>query len=175
MKSVRPLSSLSLAALLLSSNIASAGHIVATAREAGGFGQLLNAARAAGLEPVLSGKGPVTLFAPSDAAFGRLPQGALFKLLQPESKALLAALLKAHVVAGDYPAARLRNAKANEYTIPAAGGPLTISKAGGLKAGGATVVNADMKADNGVIHMIDAVIIPPKVAAALAKAKSGRK
>lgn len=146
-----------------------AADIVDTAAQAGGFGQLLHAARMAGLEATLRGKGPLTVFAPTDEAFGKLPKGTLFKLLEPERKAQLVALLKAHVAAGDYPAARLEKPKAKEFSIPTAGGALTINRANGLTAGGSKVVKADVKADNGTIHVIDKVIVPATVAAALAK------
>jgi uncharacterized surface protein with fasciclin (FAS1) repeats len=156
-------------ALAASTTPARAADIVDTAAKAGGFGQLLHAVRMAGLEATLRGKGPMTVFAPSDEAFGKLPKGTLFKLLEPERKAQLVALLKAHVANGDYPAARLEKPKAKEFSIPTAGGQLTIKRANGLMAGAGKVVKADVKADNGTIHVIDQVIVPAAVAAALAK------
>jgi len=172
--SKRPLAYAAVLAAMLAtaSSGARAGDIVDTATQAGGFTQLLHAARIAGLEQTLRGKGPLTVFAPTDEAFGKLPKGTLFKLLAPENKALLAAVVKAHVVAGAYPAERLEKAKAVEYTIPAVGTPLTIKKGGGITADGAKVVKTDIKADNGIIHVVEQVVIPPKVAAALAR--SGR-
>lgn len=168
-KLTRPLAAALAMALTAGVTPARAADIVDTAAQAGGFAQLLHAVRMTGLEATLRGKGPLTVFAPTDEAFGKLPKGTLFKLLEPERKAQLVALLKAHVAAGDYPAARLEKAKAAEYSIPTAGGPLTIKRGNGLMAGAGKVVKADVKADNGTIHVIDQVIVPAAVAAALAK------
>lgn len=155
--------------LVAGTSTTKAGDIAQTAADVGGFTQLLHAARMAGVEAKLKGKGPFTVFAPTDEAFGRLPAGTLFKLLSPENKALLTALLNAHIVPGAYSAERLEKAKAKEFTIPSLAGPLTIIKLGGLSAGGAKVVKTDVKADNGLIHVVDQVVIPPKIAAALVK------
>lgn len=164
-----PLAAAVAVALAAGMTPARAADIVDTAANAGGFSQLLHAVRMAGLEATLRGKGPMTVFAPSDEAFGKLPKGTLFKLLEPERKAQLVALLKAHVASGDYPAARLEKPKAKEFSIPTSGGQLTIKRGNGLMAGAGKVVKADVKADNGTIHVIDQVIVPAAVSAALAK------
>jgi transforming growth factor-beta-induced protein len=132
--------------------------IIATAEGAGQFGTLVAAVRAADLEATLKGAGPFTVFAPTDDAFKALPPGTVEDLLKPENKAKLTAILTYHVVAGSVPsseAVKLSTAK----TVN--GKDLTLSTAnGGLEVNGAKVVTADVKASNGIIHIIDKVIIP---------------
>jgi len=139
---------------------ASAGkNLVDTAVSAGSFTTLAKALEAAGLAETLAGGGPYTVFAPTDEAFAKLPAGTLDTLLKPENKAKLQAILKYHVIAGDVRAAQVTK-------LPAArtleGGSLPVSVTGGIaKVGPATVVETDVRASNGVIHVIDTVLMPP--------------
>jgi len=132
--------------------------IVDTAVAAGSFTTLVKALQAADLVETLKGAGPFTVFAPTDAAFAKLPAGALEALLKPENKTKLQRILKAHVVAGKVMAAdavKISSAKA------VSGDTLTIaSRDGGVTVGGAKVVKTDIAATNGVIHVIDSVIMP---------------
>lgn len=135
--------------------------IVETADEAGSFKTLIAAAQAAGLVETLKSKGPLTVFAPTDEAFNKIPQSALESLLKPENKESLATILKYHVVAGKVKAkkaAKLENAE----TV--SGESLSISKSEeGLKINNANVVKADIKTSNGIIHVIDAVLLPDEI------------
>jgi len=132
--------------------------IVDTAVAAGSFKTLAAALKAAGLIETLKGPGPFTVFAPTDEAFAKLPAGTVETLLKPENKAKLTRILTYHVVAGKVmaaDAAKLTSAKAvsgDTLTIAAGGGGVTIDKA--------KVVKADIAASNGVIHVIDTVILP---------------
>jgi uncharacterized surface protein with fasciclin (FAS1) repeats len=132
--------------------------IVDTAVAAGSFKTLAAALTAADLVTTLKGKGPFTVFAPTDAAFAKLPAGTLESLLKPENKAKLASILTYHVVAGNVKAAdvvKLKEAK----TVN--GQSVKISVDGGkVKVDGANVVTTDIAATNGTIHVIDAVILP---------------
>jgi uncharacterized surface protein with fasciclin (FAS1) repeats len=132
--------------------------IVDTAVGAGTFKTLAAALTAAGLVDTLKGEGPFTVFAPTDAAFAKLPAGTVENLLKPENKAKLQRILTYHVVAGKVTAAevvKLRSAKA------VSGDTLAIANGGGnVTIGGARVVTADIAASNGVIHVIDTVLIP---------------
>lgn len=135
--------------------------IVDTAVAAGKFTTLAKALQAAGLVETLKGKGPFTVFAPTDEAFAKLPAGTLEKLL--ENKAELTAVLTYHVVAGEYPAAKV--VKARELKS-AQGSPIRIELSDeGVRVSGAKVIQTDIRASNGIIHVIDAVILPPKPAA----------
>ncbi len=131
--------------------------IVDTAVAAGSFNTLATALKAAGLVETLKGKGPFTVFAPTDDAFRKLPAGTLEKLLA--DKAQLTKVLTYHVVAGKVLAAdvvKLKEAKTVE------GSSVKISvKDGKVKVDGANVVKTDVGASNGVIHVLDAVILPP--------------
>ena len=133
--------------------------IVDTAVAAGSFKTLAAALKAAGLVETLKGKGPFTVFAPTDDAFAKLPAGTVENLLKPENKAQLVSILTYHVVPGAVTAAqvtRLKDAKTvngQSVRIGAMGASVTIDKA--------TVVKADVKASNGVIHVIDSVMLPP--------------
>ena len=132
--------------------------IVDTAVAAGSFKTLAAALKAAGLIDTLKGPGPFTVFAPTDAAFAKLPAGTVEALLKPENKAKLTRILTSHVVAGKVmaaDAAKLTSAKAvsgDTLTVAAQGGSVMIDKA--------KVVKADIAASNGVIHVIDTVILP---------------
>jgi uncharacterized surface protein with fasciclin (FAS1) repeats len=132
--------------------------IVDTAVSAGSFKTLAAALEAAGLVETLKGKGPFTVFAPTDEAFAKLPEGTLKSLLKPENKQKLTSILTYHVVAGNVKAAdviKLSSAKTlngQSVMIKTAGGKVFIN--------GATVVKADIAATNGTIHVIDTVLLP---------------
>jgi len=136
-----------------------AGHsmdIVDTAVEAGTFTTLVAAVEAAGLVETLKGEGPFTVFAPTDEAFAALPEGTVEALLEdPEA---LAAVLTYHVVAGKVMSGDLSN---NMMATTVNGADVTIMTEGGVMVNDANVVTADIEASNGVIHVIDAVILPP--------------
>ncbi len=130
--------------------------IVDTAVAAGSFNTLVTALQAAGLADTLKGKGPFTVFAPTDDAFSKLPAGTVESLLKPENKDKLRAILLYHVVSGDVTAlVKLSSAK----TVN--GQDLKISVNNGtVMVNDATVVKADVVASNGVIHVIDTVLLP---------------
>lgn len=133
--------------------------IVDTAVAAGSFNTLVAAVQAAGLVDVLKGDGPFTVFAPTDAAFAKLPAGTVENLLKPENKAQLAAILTYHVVAGKVMSADLLGKKLDAATVQ--GSTVSIDATGDtVRVDGATVVTADIATKNGVIHVIDAVILP---------------
>jgi uncharacterized surface protein with fasciclin (FAS1) repeats len=129
--------------------------IVDTAVAAGSFKTLAAALQAAGLVDTLKGKGPFTVFAPTDEAFAKLPAGALDALLKDKAK--LTAVLTYHVVPGKVMAADVAKMK-EARTVQ--GGSLEIATAGGVKVNDANVVKTDIEATNGVIHVIDAVLMP---------------
>jgi uncharacterized surface protein with fasciclin (FAS1) repeats len=132
--------------------------IVDTAVAAGSFKTLAKALLAADLVQTLKGSGPFTVFAPTDEAFAKLPAGTLETLLKPENKPKLQRILKAHVVAGKVMAAdvvKVSSAKA------VSGDTLRIAaRDGGVTVDGAKVVKTDIAASNGIIHVIDGVILP---------------
>jgi uncharacterized surface protein with fasciclin (FAS1) repeats len=135
-----------------------AKDIVDTAVSAGNFKTLATALQAAGLVDTLKGAGPFTVFAPTDEAFAKLPAGTLEELLKPESKARLTAVLTYHVVSGKVLAKdviKLSEAK----TVQGSSAKITVI-GGKVKVDGATVVKTDIACTNGVIHVIDAVILP---------------
>jgi uncharacterized surface protein with fasciclin (FAS1) repeats len=135
------------------------GTIVDVAVGAGNFTTLVAAVTAADLVETLSGEGPFTVFAPTDDAFAALPEGVLDALLLPENKALLAQILTYHVVSGKVMAADVTDS--DVATVE--GQTIALSTASGVTVNGANVVAADVMASNGVIHAIDAVILPPGV------------
>lgn len=132
--------------------------IVETAAEAGSFTTLLAAAEAAGLVEALQGDGPLTVFAPTDDAFAALPAGTVETLLKPENKDQLAGILKLHVIAGS--AVMSGDLAGQKITADSLNGPLSIDGTDGVTVNGANVVSADIKASNGVIHVIDRVLLP---------------
>jgi len=135
-----------------------AKNIVDTAVGAGQFTTLAAALQAAGLVDTLKGNGPFTVFAPTDAAFAALPKGTVEDLLKPENKAKLTAILTYHVVPAEVHSAQVA-AISEARTVN--GATLKISTDGArLKVGSGTVVQADIKASNGVIHVIDTVLLP---------------
>jgi uncharacterized surface protein with fasciclin (FAS1) repeats len=131
--------------------------IVDTAVAAGSFTKLVAAVTAADLGATLKGTGPFTVFAPSDDAFAKLPAGTVETLLKPENKAKLAGILKLHVVAGKVMAADIKGPMS-----PASvnGEKLTITTDHGVTVNGAKVTKADIACTNGVIHVIDTVLMP---------------
>jgi|SRR5271157_801491 len=143
--------------LTLLSTAASAADIVDTA-VAANFRTLVAAVKAAGLVDTLKGPGPFTVFAPTDEAFAKLPAGTLEDLLKPENRSRLRSILEYHVVAGKVMAAdvvRLETARTVE------GGSIAIRAADGqVTVDGARVIKADIETSNGVIHVIDAVMLP---------------
>ena len=132
--------------------------IVDTAVGAGSFTTLVAAVTAAGLVDTLKGEGPFTVFAPTDAAFAALPAGTVEDLLKPENKDKLTAILTYHVVPGKVMAADLTEGM-KAATVN--GAEVTITLDGGAKVNGAVISTADVAATNGVIHVIDTVIMPP--------------
>ncbi len=147
-------------ALTLVTNQVSAAEektIVGVAAGAGQFNTLVAAVKAAGLVDTLNGKGPFTVFAPTDEAFAKLPAGTVEGLLKPENKEKLAGILTYHVVAGkvmaaDVKTSMVKTVNGKEASIKVAAGKVTI--------GAANVVKTDIAASNGVIHVIDTVLIP---------------
>ena len=138
----------------------SSDDIVSTADQAGNFKTLIAAAKAAGLAGALTGKGPLTVFAPTDEAFAKLPEGTVASLLKPENKAKLAAILKYHVVSGRVYS---EDALAAQQATTLQGGKVRIAVVSGkAKVNDANLVGLDIDASNGVIHVIDSVILPPE-------------
>ena len=131
--------------------------IVDTAVAAGNFTTLAAALGAAGLVETLKGPGPFTVFAPTDAAFAALPAGTVEDLLKPENKDKLAAILTYHVVPGKVMSTDLTEGMMAK-TVQ--GSDATITLDGGAKVDGAVISTADIEASNGVIHVIDSVIMP---------------
>ncbi|MEN9666359.1 MAG: hypothetical protein RLZZ326_2722, partial [Planctomycetota bacterium] len=154
---------LTLAAFTLGgASMSVADDLVDTAVKAGTFKTLAAALGAADLVDTLKGKGPFTVLAPSDEAFAKLPKGTVEDLLKPENKAKLKAILLAHVVPGSAMAAdvvKLKEAKTAGGTVIKITVDGDVVKVGTAK-GMSKVVKTDIKTDNGVIHVIDAVIIP---------------
>ncbi len=148
-------------ALAFSAPAFAGGHskdIVDTAVGAGNFTTLAAALGAAGLVETLKGEGPFTVFAPTDAAFAALPAGTVEDLLKPENKDKLTAILTYHVVPG-----KVMSTDLTEGMMAATvnGADVTVTLDGGAKVNGAVISTADIEASNGVIHVIDTVIMPP--------------
>ena len=131
-----------------------AKDIIDTAVAAGSFKTLATALGAAGLVETLKGKGPFTVFAPTDEAFAKIPKADLDALLKDKAK--LTAVLTYHVVAGKVMAADVKAGKVKTVQ----GSDLTVTTTGGVQVNGANVVKTDIVADNGVIHVIDTVVMP---------------
>jgi uncharacterized surface protein with fasciclin (FAS1) repeats len=145
---------LTIAALAFAALSAQAKDIVDTAVAAGNFKTLATALDAAGLIGTLKGKGPFTVFAPTDEAFAKIPKAQLDALLADKAK--LSAVLTYHVVAGKVMAKDVKAGKVKSVQ----GSELTLATAGGVTVDGAKVTAADIVADNGVIHVIDSVVLP---------------
>jgi uncharacterized surface protein with fasciclin (FAS1) repeats len=151
------LSALALSPVQAGDKCAASGDLVAVASGAGSFNTLVAAVKAAGLVETLQGKGPFTIFAPTDEAFAKLPAGTVENLLKPENKDQLIAILTYHVVAGKVMAADVKTMQAKtvngkELSIKVADGKVTVDSA--------KVIKTDVAASNGVIHVIDTVILP---------------
>ena len=142
------------------------GDIVDVAAGAGSFNTLVAAVKAAGLVEALKGDGPLTVFAPTDDAFAALPDGTLDSLLLPENKDQLKAILLYHVVSGKVMAADIKGTvnaatlEGSTVEIVANGAWSKVQKK--ITVNDANVVTADVAASNGVIHVIDAVLLPPQ-------------
>ena len=145
-------------ALALSMSVAKAADIVDTAIAAGSFTTLVTAVKAAGLVDTLKGPGPFTVFAPNDAAFAKLPAGTVESLLKPENKAKLVAILTYHVLPGKVMSKDIAGKKMMAKTVE--GAEVSIDATNGVRIDNAKVVKADIEASNGVIHVIDTVIMP---------------
>ena len=137
-----------------------ADDIVTTADKAGMFKTLLAAAKAADLVDALKGPGPLTVFAPTDEAFAKLPKGLLDELLKPQYKGALQEILKYHVVAGAVPSKDLAGKKTDAKSLE--GGTIMVDAMKDVMVNNAKVVKADIEASNGIIHVIDTVILPEK-------------
>lgn len=147
-------------AALIAAPAFAGGHsmdIVATAQEAGSFGTLIAAVEAAGLVETLQGEGPFTVFAPTDDAFAALPDGTVEDLLKPENIDQLTAVLTYHVVPGKVMSGDLTD---DMEAATVQGSSVTIDLDNGVMVEGASVVTADVEASNGVIHVIDRVLLP---------------
>lgn len=144
--------------LALTSLSVKARDIVDTAVGTGQFETLVAAIEAAGLVDTLKGDGPFTVFAPTDAAFAALPEGTVESLLKPENKDQLIAILTYHVVPGKVMSGDIAGKTAKVATVQ--GGKLTIDATDGVKVDSATVTAADIETSNGVIHVIDTVVLP---------------
>jgi uncharacterized surface protein with fasciclin (FAS1) repeats len=132
--------------------------IVDTAVAAGSFKTLVAAVTAASLVETLKGAGPFTVFAPSDDAFAKLPAGTVETLVKPENKAKLAAILTLHVLSGRVMASDVSGQKLSPATVN--GETLNVDGTNGVTVNGASVVTADIACTNGVIHVIDTVLMP---------------
>ncbi len=140
------------------SSVGQAKDILETATDAGTFTILLAAVKAAGLGPTLAGKGPMTLFAPTDDAFAKLPKGTMENLLKPENKEKLQHLLTFHLVMGRVTSREFMGKRLEAAT--AEGGLLLIDATKGIMVDDAHMIKADLVTDNGFIHVIDTVMIP---------------
>jgi uncharacterized surface protein with fasciclin (FAS1) repeats len=148
---------LSLALILGLVSTASAKTVVDVALSSPDHTTLVAAIKAAGLAETLSGAGPFTVFAPTNAAFAKLPAGTVESLLKPENKAQLAAVLTYHVVPGKVLSSDVKTMSAKTVN----GKDLAVKTAGGkVMINNATVTTVDLTADNGVIHVIDTVVLP---------------
>lgn len=142
----------------LSAARAESKDIVDVAAGAGSFNTLVTAVKAAGLVETLKGRGPFTVFAPTDKAFAKLPKGTVENLLKPENKAELAKILTYHVVPAKIMAADIKGKNTSVKSVE--GGELMVDATMGVKINDAKVVTADVAASNGVIHSIDTVLMP---------------
>ncbi|MHC4089225.1 MAG: fasciclin domain-containing protein [Planctomycetota bacterium] len=132
--------------------------IVDTAISAGKFQTLVTAVQAAGLVETLKGDGPFTVFAPTDEAFAKLPGGTVENLLKPENRDALVTVLTYHVVPGKIMSADIAGKMTRVGTVQ--GNELTVDATNGVKVDEATVIAADIETTNGVIHVIDTVVLP---------------
>ena len=158
----------------LSPQTGRADNIAQVAMSAPDFSTLVTAVKAAGLAPALMGKGSLTVFAPTNAAFAKLPAGTVENLLKPENKATLVSILKYHVLPMRVSAKKVMAMKSGANAKTLNGEMLAVRMMHGVyldpfMSGKAKVVKTDIAASNGVIHAIDTVLIPPTVAQAMMK------
>ena len=132
--------------------------IVEVAEANGSFDTLVSAIQTAGLEETLNAEGPYTVFAPTDEAFAQLPEGTVEKLVMPENREALGQILAYHVVAGEVDAADIEPGALS--TVEGSEVEVSVDPVG-VTVNGATVVQPDVTADNGVIHVVDTVLLPP--------------
>ena len=158
MKVLRIISTIALMLFTVSHANAMSKDIVDTAAGAGQFKTLVAAIEAAGLVDTLKGDGPFTVFAPTDEAFAKLPAGTVDDLLKPENKDKLVAILTYHVVPGKIMSADIAGKSTAVKTVQ--GDTLDVDATNGVKVDKAEVVKADIDATNGVIHVIDSVVMP---------------
>lgn len=132
------------------------------ARKAGTFTTLLAAVDAVdpAVEDALEDQRPITVFAPSDAAFAKLPSGTVATLLKPENLARLKAILTYHVVVGEFPAARVPTRRTRVTTLNPAAKVVVVRRGNNVYVDGVRVVRADIRASNGIVHVIDRVLMP---------------
>lgn len=148
-----------IAAVTVSAASSMAGTIVQEAQKAGQFNTLIAAAKAAGLAGVLSSPGHYTVFAPTDAAFAKLPKGTVEELLKPKNRHKLKAILLYHVVGKTVYSKNIPHGRTHVKTLN--GKSLRVKRTGhGVRVNRARVIAADVKASNGVIHVIDRVLLP---------------
>jgi len=144
--------------LLITSIQVRAQDIVDTAVSAGQFNTLVAAVQAAGLVDTLKGEGPFTVFAPTDEAFAALPEGTVETLLKPENLEQLVAVLTDHVIPGKVMSTDIAGQALQVESVQ--GSSLSVDATNGVTVDGANVVAADIETDNGVIHVIDKVVLP---------------
>jgi uncharacterized surface protein with fasciclin (FAS1) repeats len=150
----------SLLSVVTASTAARADDIVETAAKAGSFKTLVAAVTAAGLVDTLKGPGPFTVFAPTDEAFAKLPKGTVEDLLKPENKAKLVSILTYHVLPGKVMSKDIAGKAMKAKTVQ--GAELSVDATKDVMVDKAKVTKADIAASNGVIHVIDTVMMPPK-------------
>ena len=149
------------AGTIVSAVAANTSNLVQTAVDAGQFKTLVAAVQAAGLGDALSGPGPFTVFAPTDEAFAKLPEGTVEDLIKPENREKLVAILTYHVIPGKVMAGDVAGKKLSVETVQ--GDDLAVdAMSGGVMINGATVTAADIEASSGVIHVINEVVLPPQ-------------
>lgn len=160
MKSIKAIACVALATMITATS-ANSANIVETAASTGTFKTLLTAAKAAGLANTLATSGPLTVFAPNDKAFAKLPAGTVQNLLKPENKDQLVSILTYHVLGRKLTSGMLPHADIPVRPLNKTANVLRVEKsAGGVTVNEANVISADIRADNGVIHVIDQVLIP---------------
>ena len=139
-------------------------NLKTAAERSGLLGQMIAVTKLAGLDSEDPGAEPMTLFAPSDEAFAALPEALRTKLLAPQNRDQLISVLMHHAVPGEFPTTRLLNASAKHYAVDAIDGSLVeITTRHGIDVSGASIVKADIMASDGIIHIIDKVLIPRSV------------
>ena len=161
MKKLSRLSAFAVVMFLVTPVAIAGGHkkdVVGTAAANEQFSTLVTAVKAAGLVETLKSKGPFTVFAPTNDAFAALPKGTVENLLKPENKNKLAAILKHHVVSGKVMASDVSGKKISQATVN--GTKINIDGTSGVTVSGAKVISADLVTTNGVIHVIDKVLLP---------------